>query len=95
MFSGTDRPGVYHITDENTSVADLTSVSHAQDNVYGGLNKLLTAHDGYSHALYHVSRILNTAIDALLATLSDTMHIVVFEPVDVRLFLFLLIPYYI
>ena len=83
MLAGTDGPGIDHVADKDAAVSDLTGRCRLEDDLDGRIDKLITADDGQRHALDHVRGILDATVDALLAALADTVHVVVFEPVDV------------
>ena len=83
MLSRTDAPRVEHVAHEDASVAHLARVSYAQDDVDGGLQKLVAADNRHSHTLDDIGRILDATVDAFLAALPDAMHVVILEPVDV------------
>lgn len=83
VFASAYGIGVYYVADKDAPVANLARMRHAQNNLDGRLYKLVAAHDSDGHALYNIGRVLYATIDAFLAALPDTMHVMVFEPVDV------------
>jgi hypothetical protein len=42
MLASTDRPGVYHITDEDASVTNLTRMGDPQDYLNSGVQNDIT-----------------------------------------------------
>ena len=85
MFARANAPCVNHVAHEDAAIAHLARVCHLQDHLYRRLHEVVAAHDGQRYALYHVRRILHTAVYPFLSALSDAMHVVVLKPVDVRL----------
>lgn len=84
MLASTDRPGVYHITDEDASVTNLTRMGDPQDYLNSGVQNDITTDNGQCYTLYDIRTILDTTINSLLTALTNTMHVVVFKPVNVR-----------
>jgi hypothetical protein len=85
MIAGAYGVTVYHVAEENSSVTHLASMSHIHYNLNGRFNELLTTDDGDSHTLNDVCGILHTTIYSFLTALTYTMHIMILEPVDVRI----------
>ena len=83
VLACSDAPGVYHLTYEDAAVADLTRVSCVDDYLHGRINKLLATHNGHCYALDDICRILDATVNAFLSALSDAVHVVILEPVDV------------
>ena len=54
MLASTDRPGVYHITDEDAPVTNLTRMGDPQDYLNSGIQYHVTADDGKRHTLYDI-----------------------------------------
>ena len=85
VLARANTPRVDHLTDEDAAVAYLARMGYVQDDLHRWLHKLVAAHNGQRHALYHVRRVLHTTVDSLLSALADAVNVVVLEPVDVRL----------
>ena len=83
VVASTDGVTVDHITEEYTSIAHFTRMGYVHNHFDGGFYKHLTAYNTNLHTLDDISGILHSTVDALLATLSDTMNIMIFKPVDV------------
>ncbi len=84
VFSSSDRPCVDDVTYEDASVAYFTSLSSVDNHLDGRRHKLVAAYNADGYALNHIGRILNAAVYSGLPALSDSVHVVVFKPIDVR-----------
>jgi len=83
MFASANAVAIKHLTHEDTPIADLTRMSHIQENPDSALEKLITADDGDMHALYIVGAVHNATIDAVLTALAYSMTVMILEPVNV------------
>ena len=84
MFACTDAPCVDHVAYKDAAVANFARVSSIDDDFYRRLHKLVAANNGQRHTLDDIRRILDATIDAFLSALTDTMHVVILKPINVR-----------
>ena len=56
---------------------------YLQNDLYGRIKEDVTTYDGNGHTLDHICTILYATVYSLLTALSDTVDVMVLEPVDV------------
>ena len=84
MFACTDAPCVDHVAYKDAPIANLTRMGRLDNDFYGRLHKLVATNNGQRHTLDDICRILDATIDAFLSALTDTIHVVILKPINVR-----------
>ena len=84
MIASANRPCVDDIADKDSSVANLTRMGHIQYHLNGRFQQHVAAYNGDGYTLNDIGTILDSTINTLLTTLTDTMHVMILKPVDVR-----------